>query len=344
MNIMSHKPLGKTELAIQNIIFGSSSLGNLFEVISYETKLEMMRTIFQHLHKPVVIDTAGKYGAGLSLEVLGRCLRELKITEDDVVISNKLGWLRTPLATPEPTFEPGVWFGLEHDAVQDISYDGILRCWEQGLELLGGYATHLVSVHDPDEYLDAAHTERERKNRFEDILGAYTALNELKSKGYVQAVGIGAKSWQVIQQISNLVDLDWVMLANSYTLYTHPAELLRFMDELQKKQTPIINAAVFNAGFLIGGELFNYRKLDPGNAHDREKIAWRNCFFEVCQAHQVKPVDACIQFGKSHPGVIAVALGASTPQHVEENIAAMNRKIPALFWTALQAAGLLDHD
>lgn len=342
---MNHKPLGKIGLTLPEVIFGSSILGNLYEVIPYEMKLQIVQAIFQHVQKPVVIDTAGKYGAGLALEVLGRCLHEMSIDESNVVISNKLGWLRTPLRTPEPTFEPGAWFGLGHDAVQDISYDGVLRCWEQGLELLGGdYSTQLVSVHDPDEYLDVALTERERKSRLEDVLGAYTALNELKSKGYVQAVGIGAKNWQVIQEISNLVDLDWVMLANSYTLYTHPPDLLRFMDELHQKQIAIINAAVFNAGFLIGGDLFNYRKVDPDQFDDRKKVEWRNRFFALCEAHQVTPVDACIQFGKSHPSIVAVALGASEPQHVAENIAAVNRKIPASFWDALQAAGLIQHN
>ena len=86
----------------------------------------------------MVFDSAGKYGAGLALQVMGQCLRELGIKPDEVIVSNKLAWLRAPLTTPEPIFEPGAWFGLEHDAVQDISYDGILKCFEQGLELLGG--------------------------------------------------------------------------------------------------------------------------------------------------------------------------------------------------------------
>ena len=41
---------------------------------------------------------------------------------------------------------------LKHDAVQDISYQGILDCYEQGNTLLGKYQARLVSVHDPDEY------------------------------------------------------------------------------------------------------------------------------------------------------------------------------------------------
>lgn len=317
-------------------------LGNLFQAYPDEIKLETLRQIFKYIDKPVVIDTAGKYGAGLALEVLGNCLRQLGIVDSDVVISNKLGWIRKPLTTPEPTFEQGVWFGLEHDAEQDISYDGILRCWEQGLELLGGdYSTQIVSVHDPDEYLDAARSERDRQKRFDDIVGAYAALNELKAKGHVQAVGVGAKNWKVVQEISERIDLDWVMLANSFTFYSHPDDLVTFMDGLHQKQIAIINAAVFNAGFLIGGEFFNYRKLDPNNADDREKFDWRTRFFALCDAHQVKTTEACIQFGKSHPGVVALALSASEPRHIQENVAAVEVEIPVEFWNSMRDAGLI---
>jgi D-threo-aldose 1-dehydrogenase len=342
---MNHKPFGKTGLTIPPIVFGSTNLGNLFQVVTYETKLETVRELFKRIKKPVVIDTAGKYGAGLSLEILGNCLRELGVTDSELVISNKLAWLQTALTTPEPTFEPGAWFGLEHDAVQDISYEGIIRCWEQGLELLGGdYSTQIVSVHDPDEYLDAASSDSDRARRFNDILGAYTAMSELKSQGHVRAVGVGAKNWKVIQEIHAQVKLDWVMFANSYTLYSHPRDLLNFMDELHHKQIAIINSAVFNAGFLIGGDFFNYRKLDPNDADDQEKFDWRRRFFALCEAHEVTAIEACIQFGKSHPGIVALALSASKPQHIKENVAADAVEIPAEFWNSLREAELINYN
>lgn len=339
---MYHNPLGNTGLLTPDVVFGSAILGNLFQVFPYEVKLEIIREVFNHIEKPVVIDSAGKYGAGLALEVIGNCLRELGIAEGDVVISNKLGWIRTPLTTAEPQFEPGAWFGLDYDAIQDISYDGILRCWEQGLELLGGdYTTQIVSVHDPDEYLAAASSDQDRKKRFDDILGAYSALSELKRKGLVQAVGVGAKNWKVIQEISDSVELDWVMLANSYTLYSHPTDLLKFMDQLYQKQIAIINAAVFNAGFLIGGDFFDYRRLDPNDPGDQEKLEWRKRFFALCEAYHLKPAEVCIQFGKSHPGIVALALSASEPEHIRANVAASEVEIPAEFWNLIREAGLI---
>jgi D-threo-aldose 1-dehydrogenase len=138
------------------------------------------------------------------------------------------------------------------------------------------------------------------------------------------------------------VDLDWVMLANSFTLYTHPTDLVTFMDQLHQKQIAIINAAVFNAGFLIGGDFFNYRKLDPNDADDREKFDWRERFFVLCKAHHVKATEVCIQFGKSHPGVVSLALSASEPRHIQENVAAIEVEIPVEFWNSIKVAGLIN--
>ena len=229
--------------------------------------------------------------------------------------------------------------------MQDISYSGIRACFEQGLELLGGdYSTQLISVHDPDEYLDAAATPDERKRRFDDILGAYTALGEIKAEGLAKGIGVGAKNWRSIAEIDAQVDLDWVMFANSYTLYSHPADLLAFMDSLHAKGVAIINSAVFNAGFLTGGDFFNYVKLDPANHEHAEKFAWREKFNALCARHGQVPAEVCIQFGRSHPGIVALALSTSKPARVQTNVDAMSVEVPSAFWQVLKVEGLLAAD
>lgn len=217
---------------LPRVIFGTSGLGNLYTALDKTIKRDIVNQCIQQPGRPIVFDSAGKYGAGLALESLGNCLRELNVNPDDVLISNKLGWLRTELKTPEPTFEPGVWKDLKYDAVQKISYQGILDCYEQGNELLKGYHSNLVSVHDPDEYLNASKNDREREKRYQDILDAYSALVELKKAGKVKAIGIGAKDWKIIQKITNDIALDWVMIANSMTVHSHPRELFDFMSDL----------------------------------------------------------------------------------------------------------------
>ena len=155
------------------VIFGTSGLGNLFVVLTQEEKLDIIKECIRLSKRKVVFDSAGKYGAGLALETLGKLLKQLNISREDVIISNKLGWLRTELKTPEPTFEPGVWKDLKHDAIQKISYDGIMECFEQGNELLNGYNPQMVSVHDPDEYMASAKGYPHSQKLYEDILDAY---------------------------------------------------------------------------------------------------------------------------------------------------------------------------
>jgi D-threo-aldose 1-dehydrogenase len=329
------------DLILPQIIFGTSGLGNLYVALPHEVKCQIVNQSIQHSQKPAVFDSAGKYGAGLALEDLGKCLQELNIAPKDVLISNKLGWVRTELKTPEPTFEPGVWKNLKHDAVQKISYDGILECYEQGNELLGDYDAQLVSVHDPDEYMAAATSEADQNKRYQDILDAYRALAELKQQGKVQAIGVGAKDWKIIQKIAQNIDLDWAMIANSMTLHSHPQELLDFMTELESKGTAIINSAVFNAGFLTGGNFYNYREVLPQTPEGSALINWRDRFYAICQQHGVDPATACIQFGLNAPGVTSIALSTTNPNRVASNMDMKDTVIAKEFWQELNAAGLI---
>lgn len=336
--------LGDTKLEVPKIIFGTSSLGNLYQVVPYETKFEIISEWIKQAPGIVAADSAGKYGAGLALEVMGKALTELKIDPKNIVISNKLGWRRTPLETEEPTFEPGAWFGLEHDAIQDISYDGILRCYEEGCELLGDYKPQMVSVHDPDEYLAAATDDVDRAKRLDDISGAYQALADLREKGLVSAIGVGSKDWRVSQELSKRCKLDWVMLATSLTLYTHDPELLAFVSAMKEQNVGVINSAVFNGGFLVGGGFFDYREITGDSPGDKELLAWREKFNTICEQHGVKQAEACVAFGMSAPGVVATALSSSRPARVKTNVSLCNAMPPAEFWSDMKAAGLLRSD
>ena len=331
------------EIKLPPVVFGTSGLGNLFVALDEEVKFKIVEACVRLSGRQVVFDSAGKYGAGLSLEVLGRSLRRLGVAPEDVMISNKLGWVRSPLLTEEPTFETGVWKDLKHDAVQKIGYDGILECFEQGNELLGGYTPQMVSVHDPDEYLAAAGEDEGLANsRYEDILDAYDALFDLKREGRVSAVGVGAKDWRIIQRIVKDVPLDWVMFANSMTLKSHPRELKDLIHELAGKGVAIINSAVFHSGFLVGSDYFDYRRLERGHPGNEPLFRWREEFFAVCDEFGIKPAAACVQFALRVPGVGSIALHSSNPARVKENLEMAAGELPQAFWRALRLRGLIE--
>jgi len=331
-----------TKIELPPVIFGTSCLGNLYRATPYETKLAIVKECVTNSHGIPLFDTAGKYGAGMSLETLGKCLKDLQVKPDEVIIGNKLGWYQTELITPEPTFEKGIWKGLTHDAVQKISYQGILDCFYQGSELLGEYSSQLASVHDPDEYLATAKNEEEENRLYNDIVEAYRALIELKQQGKIASVGVGSKHWKVIQRIASDVDLDWVMIANSLTLYSHPKELIEFIAELDKKNISVINSAVFNGGFLIGSDFYNYEEVDKTTAEGKALYQWRNRFFELCKEYTIRPAEACFNYGFNIPGVKSVSLNTSKPENVKINIEMATKQIPPEFWKAMRQSGLLN--
>jgi len=327
--------LTRDGLEITPVIFGTSCLGNLYRVLPYETKLELARAWFRTAAKPT-IDSAGKYGAGLALESIGRALRDLAVSPDGITVSVKLGWRRKPLTTPEPTFEPGVWAGLEYDAEQDISYHGIMRCYEEAVELLGGACgIDLVSVHDPDEFLAGGGTE-------EDILGAYRALFELKKSGRVRGVGIGAKDWHVIHGLYGSIPFDWVMFACAPTILRHPRELREFMHKLEADRVGIIDSALFNGGFLTGGSMLDYRKADP--ARDAALFQKRAEYLAVCKDFSVDPAAAAVEFGFRQPGVVAVSLNTSDPARIPMNASYAEHHAPAEFWAELIRRKVIDDE
>lgn len=336
------RSLGKNGPVVPPVVFGTSALGNLYAAHPPERKLAVLREMFRDPRGPVVLDSAGKYGAGLALETIGHGLRALGVRPEQVILSNKLGWLRVPLRGREPSFEPGVWFGLEHDAEQTVGYEGIRRCWEQGCALLGPpFRPALASVHDPDELLARAKTPAERERVWGRLLEAYRALHELKARGEVGFVGVGAKDWTVVRELADSVDLDWVMLACSLTVLRHSAEVVGFVDRLQREGVGVVNSAVFHAGFLTGGSFFDYRRVDPAGPEDGPLFAWRDRFHAVCRAHDVSPAAACVRFALSHPGVASVALNTSRPELVGPNVALADARPPARFWSALKDAGLV---
>lgn len=330
------------QLNLPRVIFGTSGLGNLFVALEDQVKLDIIKECVRLSNGKVVFDSAGKYGAGLALETLGKCLKELNVHPDNVIISNKLAWVRTELKTEEPTFEPGVWKNLKHDAVQKISYDGIIECFEQGNELLGGYTPQMVSVHDPDEYIATARDYQHSQELYGDILDAYEALYDLKRQGKVQAIGVGAKDWKVVKRIAGDVELDWVMIANSMTIKKHPQELQDFILKMEDKGVTVVNSAVFHSGFLVGSDYFDYQLVKPGTLKNDALFKWRDEFFEICRQFSIKPAEACVQFALNIPGVKSIALNTTDVKRVKENVEMANVEIPLEFWNALQEKGLIE--
>ncbi len=131
------------------------------------------------------------------------------------------------------------------------------------------------------------------------------------------------------------------MFANSMTILKHPADLLEFMGELHQAKIGIINSAVFHAGFLTGGQYFDYVQIKPDSAENIALFEWRNIFFSLCEKFQVLPAQACVSFGMTPPGVISIALNTSDPNRVKENVKAVTTVVPNEFWKEMIKSRLI---
>ena len=59
-------------------------MGNLYQELAWEVKLQIITKWFEVSPSAPMIDTAGKYGAGLALEVIGEGLKKLGIKKAKV--------------------------------------------------------------------------------------------------------------------------------------------------------------------------------------------------------------------------------------------------------------------
>jgi D-threo-aldose 1-dehydrogenase len=115
-----------------------------------------------------------------------------------------------------------------------------------------------------------------------------------------------------------------------------------FIKVLDDKGVLIINSAVFNGGFLTGGDYFNYQLLDKEK--DSKVYDWRDKFYEICKKYAVKPAEVCVYFGLNVPGISSIALSSSSPERTAKNLQMASVNIPSGFWESLKAEGLLEKD
>ena len=104
----------------------------------------------------------------------------------------------------------------------------------------------------------------------------------------------------------------------------------------------MINSAVFNGGFLIGSDYYNYQKVNTNTTKGNALYLWRYRFYAICRKFDVDPAQACFDFGFNVPGVTAIALNTTKPEKIKVNIAMAEKKVPSEFWREMYNARLID--
>ena len=316
--------------------FGTAPLGNMFRAIPEAEAAATIRSAWEHGTR--YFDTAPFYGAGLAELRLGASLPTQR--RDSFVVSTKVGRIildevEDPAAR-EQGEKAGVFAAGRPNKIRlDYSAAGTRSSIEGSLERLGISRIDIVWVHDVaqdfhgDEWLA----------RFEEARrGAFRELSRLRDQGVIKAWGLGVNKTEPCELLLDLKEFrpDGFLLAGRYTLLDHSHALQRLMPAALRHGADIIVGGPYSSGILAGGTTFEYQDAPPAILAKVGRI------HEIASRHGVSLKAAALQFSLAHPAVAAVIPGASRPDRIAEDHAALAQAIPGDFWEELRHDELVD--
>jgi D-threo-aldose 1-dehydrogenase len=297
-------PLGRTELSVSRICFGTSSLGDMPGTYGYDVSegraRETVRAIFSG---PVnFLDTSRIYGFGRSEERIGDVIRESGGLPEGFVLSTKLD--RDPQTN-------------RFDASQ------ARRSLEESLRALGLDRVDLLHLHDP-----------EHADSLEATTGAQGALPELfrmKEEGLVKAVGLAAGTVDVMMPLLRDWDFDAMITHNRFTLANRNAETM--ISFAHSKGIAVLNAAPYAGGVLAKGSdsypRYVYQEASEDVLDPIRQIE------AICARYGVPPGAVALQFSLRDERITSTICGVSKPERVAQTLEWARYPVPEAVWEDL---------
>lgn len=277
-------------------------------------------------------DAAPWYGRGLSEHRVGDFL--IDKPRDDFVLTTKVGRVFRRPADPAKV-DMSKWLGgLRFDFDFDYTYDGVMRSYEQSLMRMGIDTVDALLIHDPDRFAHEPHWQ----SRMTDMsTSGIKALEELKRSGEIKAIGMGLNRVESLDDIPDMVDLDFLIVAMAYTLLDQTG--LAALDRFAARGVSVVIATPFASGILVTGPGPEARYMyQPADAEIQEKT---RRIKEICDDHAVPLPSAAMRFPLGHPAVVSVIYGSAHPDEMRSNLASGAKPVPPALWADLKSAGLL---
>ncbi|MUV14535.1 aldo/keto reductase [Lysobacter sp. HX-5-24] len=312
--------------------FGTAPLGNMFRDIPED---EARATVEAAWNDGIrYFDNAPFYGAGLAEIRMGDALATRP--REDYVISTKVGRLILDEVEDVDARDHGekrdvFKHGRPNRIVNDYSEDATLRSIDDSLKRLKTDRIEIIWVHDVaqdfygDDWLGVFEAARK---------GAFRALDRLRDEGVIKAWGLGVNRVEPIELLMALEEPrpDGFLLAGRYTLLDHAHALQRAMPEVAARGLSIVVGGPYSSGALVGGPNFEYAPAKP------EILAKVARIKSIADRYGISMKAAGLQFALAHPAVAAVIPGASKPDRIAEDRAAMDEVVPDDFWRDLRNA------
>lgn len=315
---MHFEQVGRTDLAICELAFGGASIDTTSEAEAEAVLADAWAAGIRHF------DTAPHYGPGVSEARMGRFLSGKPA--GDFTISTKVGRLLVSDATGALTRK------------LDYTYDGVMRSVEDSRKRTGLDRFDILLVHDIGPI---AYGPNDERSHLVDLFDSgWKALEQLRSDGSTDAIGLGVNFVDICLTVMDKVDLDIILLAGRYTLLDPQAES-ELIGLCQRRSVSLLLGGVFNTGILatgaVPGALFQYRPADEAMLEKTRQIA------AVCAEFGVPLPAAALQFAKGHPVVPSLLVATASRAQLASNLANYNFSIPSEFWVRLAERGLARH-
>ena len=305
--------LGKTDLMITPVCFGTSGLGDMPDTYGYGVDAERAKATIQAIFDGPVnfIDTSRIYGLGRSEERIGAVIRRRGGLPPGFVVSTKLD--RDP--------QTNVF-----DAAR------ARRSLEQSLVALGIEQIDLLHLHDPEHSRSLAEAT--------GWGGALGELFRLKEEGLVKAVGLAAGRVDMMTPLLRDWDFDALITHNRFTIANRNAQ--EMLDLAQSRGIAVLNAAPYAGGVLAKGSSeyprYVYQEASAEALDPIRRIE------AVCARHGVPPGAVALQFSMRDPRVTSTICGVSKPERVKQTLDWAHYPISEAVWEELNIVPFSTND
>jgi len=303
---MNKVRLGRTDLMVTSIGFGTSGLGDMPDTYGYGVDADRAKATVLAIFggSANLIDTSRLYGMGRSEERIGAVIRERGGLPPGFVVSTKLD------RDPETN---------RFDAAQ------ARRSFEQSLKALGLERFDLLHLHDPE------HAASFKEATARD--GALGELFRIKEEGLATAVGLAAGPATVMMPLLNDWDFDALITHNRFTLANRSADAM--LDLARARGIAVLNAAPYASGVLAKGSVayprYVYQEASDAMLDPIRRIE------AICARFRVPPGAAALQFSIRDPRITSTICGVTRPERVQQTLDWANFPIPSAAWDELMA-------
>jgi aryl-alcohol dehydrogenase-like predicted oxidoreductase len=303
---MRYKPLGRTGLFVSELCLGTMTFGGstgLWAQIGDLQQADAERLIGQAIDAGInFIDTADVYAGGVSEQITGQALKNLKVPRENVVVATKVFGETAAAANTRGASRSHILDGVKA-SLKRLQLDHI----------------DLYQIHGFDPATPIEQTVR--------------ALDQLVRQGDVRYVGVSNwAAWQIVKSLGIAERLGLSRFESLQAYYTVAGR------DLERELIPMLASEGLGlmvwsplAGGLLSGKFGRDRKGDEGSRRttfdfppvDRDRaFDCIDAMRPMAQARGVSVAQIALAWLLHQPQVTTVVIGAKRPDQLADNVAA----------------------